>query len=219
MSPRKAYEEQLESIATQMTQMGIWAKEAIGLAVSSFEEMDISKVARVRELDKKAFALMQKAEKNMIRIIALQTPVAKDLRFIATSLKVTTDFDRVVRYATDIADITEHSIEENLTHFKALVTIPNLSELAIRMVGLAVDSYISRDLKLTEEVFRLEQKVDALYLEVFREILTYMMEDMHKITMGMNYQFVARYLERIGDHATNIAERVVYLETGERVHK
>jgi phosphate transport system protein len=219
MSPRKAYEEQLDVVSHQMTEMGIMAKEAIALAVKSFKELDPKLVERVKELDKATYQLMQKAEKNLIRIIALNTPVAGDLRFIATSLKVTTDFDRIVRYAKDIADITERSIAEGMQHFKALISIPRLSEMAISMVDISVDCFINRDLRRTEEVFKLEQEVDALYSEVFREVLTYMMEDSHKISMGMNYQFVARYLERIADHACNISERVVYMETGERVQK
>jgi phosphate transport system protein len=219
MSPRKAYQEQLDVVSQQMTEMGVMAKEAIALAVKSFQELDPKLVDRVQQLDKAAYQLMQKAEKNLIRIIALNTPVAGDLRFIATSLKVTTDFDRIVRYAKDIADITERSIAEGMQHFKALISIPRLSEMAISMVDISVDCFINRELKRTEEVFRLEDEVDALYSEVFREVLTYMMEDSHKISMGMNYQFVARYLERIADHACNISERVVYMETGERVQK
>ncbi|MEM2839417.1 MAG: phosphate signaling complex protein PhoU [Thermoplasmata archaeon] len=219
MTPRKVYEQELNEIGSMMTEMGNMAKEAIRLAAESFVSMDLSTVNRVRDLDVNTYKLLQRAEKHIIRIIALQTPVARDLRFVATSLKVTTDFERIVRYAKDIADITERAVQENLSHFKALVTIPRLSELACQMVDFAVDSFVNRDLSKTELVFNIEEQVDELYASVIREVLTYMMEDSHKITMGMCYQFVARYLERIGDHACNIAERVVYMETGERVQK
>ena len=216
MSQRKAYQEELDKLSSRFEKMAGMTKEAIAMAVVSFEKQDKDKIEKVRELDERTYRNLVKAEKEIIRIIALHTPVAGDLRYIATSLKITTDFDRIVRYATDIADITERTWE--MPHFKALVSIPTMGEMAIRMVDLAVDSFTKRDLSKTKEVFNLEQKVDSLYDQIFREVLTYMMEDTQKIRMGMNYQFVARYLERIADHACNIAERVVYMETGERVH-
>jgi len=215
MSPRKAYQEELDKLSSRLEKMAGMTKKAIAMAVESFERHDMEMVEKVRELDERTYGNLVKAEKEIIRIIALHTPVAGDLRFIATSLKITTDFDRIVRYATDIADIAER-ISEKL-HFKASVSCQHMAEMAVKLVDLAVDSFTKKDLSKTKEVFELEQKVDSLYDEIFREVLTYMMEDSQKITMGMNYQFVARYLERIADHACNIAERVVYMETGERV--
>jgi len=215
MSPRKAYQEELDKLSSRLEKMAGMTKKAIAMAVESFERHDMEMVEKVRELDERTYGNLVKAEKEIIRIIALHTPVAGDLRFIATSLKITTDFDRIVRYATDIADIAERTSE--MLHFKASVSTPHMAEMAVKMVDLAVDSFTKKDLSKTKEVFELEQKVDSLYDEIFREVLTYMMEDSQKITMGMNYQFVARYLERIADHACNIAERVVYMETGERV--
>ena len=217
MSPRKAYQDELNELGERMAKMGTMAREAISLAAKSFEELDLSLVERVRELDAKTYETFVKTEKKIVKIIALHTPVAGDLRYVTTSLKITTDFDRIVRYAKDIVEITERAERSGLKHFKVLVSIPRISEMAVSMVDLAVESFLEGDLDKAEQVFVLEDKVDSLYDEIFREVLTYMMENPANITMGMNYQFVARYLERIADHACNIAERTVYMKTGKRV--
>jgi len=94
-----------------------------------------------------------------------------------------------------------------------------MAELAERMVDLSVEALLNRNISLTKEVFELEDKVDSLYDEIFREVITYMMEDSKKISIGINYTLVARYLERIADHACNISERVIYMVTGQRVVK
>lgn len=219
MSPRKAYQDELNELGERMNMMGSMAREAITLAAKSFEDLDLSLVERVRRLDEKAYETLVKTEKEIVKIIALHAPVAGDLRYVTTSLKITTDFDRIVRYAKDIAEITERAKASDLHHFKVLVSIPRISEMAVSMVDLAIESFLEGDLDKTEEVFVLEDKVDSLYDEIFREVLIYMMENSANITMGMNYQFVARYLERIADHACNIAERTVYMKTGERVEK
>ena len=217
MSPRKAYQDELNELGERMAKMGTMAREAISLAAKSFEELDLSLVERVRELDAKTYETFVKTEKKIVKIIALHTPVAGDLRYVTTSLKITTDFDRIVRYAKDIVEITERAERSGLKHFKVLVSIPRISEMAVSMVDLAVESFLEGDLDKADQVFVLEDKVDSLYDEIFREVLTYMMENPANITMGMNYQFVARYLERIADHACNIAERTVYMKTGKRV--
>ena len=217
MSPRKAYQDELAELDRRMAKMGAMARESISLAVKSFEELDLEAVERVREIDEKTLEVFVKTEKKIIRIIALHAPVASDLRYVTTSLKITTDFDRIVRYAKDICEITERASAQGLSHFKVLVSIPRLAEMAVSMVDLSVESFLEGNLEKTEQVFKLEDMVDSLYDEIFREVLTYMIESPTNMTMGMNYQFVARYLERIADHACNIAERTVYMKTGSRV--
>jgi len=106
-----------------------------------------------------------------------------------------------------------------MAHFKPLVSIPHMAKMAEEMVDLSVKAFLDRDTGPTNEVFELEDKVDSLYDEIFREVITYMMEDSKKIGLGINYTLVARYLERIADHACNISERVIYMVTGQRVIK
>jgi phosphate transport system protein len=217
MSPRKAYETELEELDKQVTIMANKSREAISLAVESFEKLDQGLADQVIRLDEELYWLNIDIEKRCLEVIALQSPVAKDLRTIGTYLKVVTDFDRIGRYARDIAEVTHHSADK--AHFKPLVSIPHIAEMASKMVDLSVKSFLERDTLLTKEVFEIEDKVDSLYDEIFREVITYMMEDSKKIGIGINYMLVARYLERIADHAVNISERVIYMVTGERVVK
>lgn len=217
MSPRKAYESELEELDKKVAVMALKSKEAITLAVNSFEKLDQGLADRVIKIDGEMYVLNIEIEKQCLEVIALQSPVAKDLRAIGTYLKVITDFDRIGRYARDIAEVTHHSADK--PHFKPLVSIPHIAEMASKMVDLSVQAFLERDTKLTKEVFEIEDKVDSLYDEIFREVITYMMEDSKKIGIGINYMLVARYLERIADHAVNISERVIYMVTGERVVK
>ncbi len=217
MSPRTAYETELKELDELVEKMAKRTSEAIGLAVESFEKLDVGLSDRVKAIDMEMYALNTEIEKRCLAVIALQSPVAKDLRTIGTYLKVITDFDRIGRYARDIAEVTVHS--QSMSHFKPLVSIPHMAEMAERMVALSVKAFLEKDTSPTKEVFDLEDKVDSLYDEIFREVITYMMEDSKKISVGMNYTLVARYLERIADHACNISERVIYMVTGQRVVK
>jgi phosphate transport system protein len=217
MSPRKAYESELEELDRMVGVMALKSKEAISLAVKSFEKLDQDIADQVIKIDEEMYVLNIAVEKQCLEIIALQSPVAKDLRTIGTYLKVITDFDRIGRYARDIAEVTHHSADK--AHFKPLVSIPHIAEMASKMVDLSVQAFLEMDTRLVQEVFDTEDRVDSLYDEIFREVITYMMEDSKKIGIGINYMLVARYLERIADHAVNISERVVYMVTGERVVK
>lgn len=217
MSPRKAYMTELEELDELVAVMAKKTSEAIELAVGSFEKLDMGLAEQVGRLDEELYDLNIDIEKRCLEIIALQSPVAKDLRTIGTYLKVITDFDRIGRYAKDIAEVTGHCCD--MAHFKPLVSIPHMAKMAEEMVDLSVKAFLDRDIEPTKQVFELEDKVDSLYDEIFREVITYMMEDSKKISPGINYMLVARYLERIGDHACNISERVIYMVTGERVVK
>lgn len=217
MSPRKVYMNELAELDGLVSLMAKKTSEAIELAVRSFEKLDMEMAGQVERLDRELYDLNIDIEKRCLEIIALQSPVAKDLRTIGTYLKVITDFDRIGRYAKDIAEVTAHC--HQASHFKALVSIPHMAKMAEDMVDLSVKAFLERDTGPTEQVFELEDRVDSLYDEIFREVITYMMEDSRKITPGINYMLVARYLERIGDHACNISERVIYMVTGERVVK
>lgn len=217
MSPRKAYETELAELDEKVTEMAKKTSEAIELAVKSFEKLDVELAEKVKAIDAELYALNVEIEKRCLEVIALQSPVAKDLRTVGTYLKVITDFDRIGRYARDIAEVTIHA--QSFAHFKPLVSIPHMAKMAEQMVDLSVKAFLERDVAPTKEVFELEDKVDSLYDEIFREVITYMMEDSKKIGLGINYTLVARYLERIADHACNISERVIYMVTGERVVK
>lgn len=194
--------------------MAFLGKDAIQLAVETFEDLDDAKARRVFRIDKEMFELQLELEQRCLDLIALQTPVARDLRRVGTTFKVVTDLDRIGRYARDIAEITLKFPEGH--HLKRLVSIPHMADLTVTMVEKAVRALTHEDVQLAEELDDDDEAVDALYDEIFREAVTYMMDGTVKITTGANYILVARYLERIADHSVNIGERVIYMVTAKR---
>ena len=216
MAIRKKFRGELKDIDSKICEMGDLAVDSIKQAFLALKELDLEPIAKVKENDKKLYGLSIEIEKMCTRLIALQAPVAGDLRFTTSALKITTDLDRIGRYGLDIAKHVEAMMGDNENHFKKLVGLERLTELASRMVFISVSSFINRDIDSTKEVFEIEEEVDALYDEIFREVLTYMVEDMSKISLGTRYVLIGRYLERVADHACNISERTVYVVTGMR---
>ncbi len=212
---RKSYQQELRELKEMVEDMGDLSTKAISLAVESLVELDEEKIEKVRDLDDEIYDYDKKIEKKALNLIALQAPVAKDLRIIGSSLQIITDLNRISRYSKDIVKVTERMIDKG--HIKKLISIPHMADITIDMVELSVDSFMEEDESYLEEIYEKEDMVDALYDEIFREVLTYMMEDGDYITQGTQYVLVIRYLERIADHACNIIDRVVYMETGERV--
>jgi len=212
---RKAYHEDLKDLKNMVEEMGDLASQAISLAIDSLVNLDEELISQVEDIDSKMYAYDLAIEKKSLDLIALQAPVARDLRMIGTCLKIITDLDRIGRYSGDIAKVARRMLGKQ--HLKKLVSIPHMAKMTIEMVDLAVDSFVEEDRNAIDEIYEKEDMVDALYDEIFREILTYMMEDSKAITLGTQYILVIRYLERIADHACNIAERVVYMTTGERI--
>lgn len=212
---RKAYHEDLRDLKSMVEEMGDLASQAISLAIDSLVNLDEEMISQVEDIDSKMYAYDLAIEKKSLYLIALQAPVARDLRMIGTCLKIITDLDRIGRYSEDIAKVSKRMLGKE--HLKKLVSIPHMAKITIEMVDMAVDSFVEEDRTIIDEIYKKEEMVDALYDEIFREILTYMMEDSKAISLGTQYILVIRYLERIADHACNIAERVVYMTTGERI--
>lgn len=210
---RKSYHVELKELKSMVEEMGDLSSKAISLAIDSLVDLDEDKIDQVGELDNKIYAYDRAIEKKSLDLIALQAPVAKDLRMIGTCLKIITDLNRIGRYSHDITKVTKRMLGKE--HMKKLVSIPHMAELTIDMVDMAVDSFVKEEEEYQDEIYEKEENVDALYDEIFREVLTYMMEDKDTITFGTQYVLVIRYLERIADHACNIVDRVVYMETGE----
>ena len=213
---RERFITELKKIDEKLSEMGEIAVGSINQAFSALKDLDEKLIAKIKENDGRLYKLSIEIEKDCIQLIALQAPVAKDLRFTASALKLTTDLDRIGRYGLDIAKQVEIMIKEKETHFKRLVGLERLTELVSRMVTMSVGSFIERDKESAKKVFEIEESVDALYEEIFREVLTYMAEDMSKVSIGTRYILIGRYLERAADHACNISARTIYLVTGER---
>ena len=216
-STGQSYNLELEALRQEILNMGTRVEKAIDQAVKSLTERDFELARRVMEGDDYIDDLESEIEDKCIVLIATQQPLARDLRIISTGLKITTDLERVGDHAFDIAKITLAINNEPL--IKPLIDIPRMSAMAQSMLKDSLQAYINLDITLAEQVCADDDAVDDLYSHVLRELLNCMIQDPTTINQATNLLFVARYLERVADHATNIAEWVIYLVTGHRMRK
>jgi len=215
MPSRIVFTEEMRALNQEIVHMGDLARAMIRKGVHAFLECDIELMNEVAALDEEIYRADQAIEKHCVDIIALHQPVAGDLRVVTTYLKVITDLNRIGRYGRDIAELAD--CQENGKRIKKLIAVPLMSELALAMVNDAIDSLVAMDDGKARSLFLRDDEVDGLWDSIFRESLTHMMEDPRNIGAGIHYILVARYLERIADHACNISDRVVFMVTGMRV--
>jgi phosphate transport system protein len=214
---RQNFDQDLEALRQDLVRMGEIVQVSIKDAVNALAKRDKDLARRVMEGDDVIDRMQVEIEDRCISLIARQQPVATDLRILGTGLKITTDLERIGDHAFDIAKIVLLIGDEPL--IKPLVDIPRMAEISQKMLKDSLQAYLKLDIELAEQVCRADDRVDELYNQVFRELLTYMLEDTKKIKQATQLIFVARYLERIADHSTNVAEWVIYLATGERLRK
>jgi phosphate transport system protein len=194
--------------------MGLMVEEAIRDAVESLKSRDEELARQVIEGDDKIDELETQIEQKCLRLLALQQPMAVDLRMIGTALKIITDLERMADHAVDIAKVTIRIGNEPL--IKPLIDIPRMAEITQRMVRECLDSFIRRDTTLAHKMADWDEEVDHLYAQVFRELLLFMIGDPKTIKQATHLLFVGQHLERSADHATNVGEWVVYMVTGEK---
>lgn len=197
--------------------MGTLVEEAIYDADRALSHQDLALAQRVVEGDEAIDELERHIEASCVRLLALKRPLASDLRAVTTALKVITDLERMGDHATEIAGIALKIGSDPL--IKPLIDIPHMSAMARQMVHESLDAFVRRDVDLARKVCQDDDPVDKLYFGLYDELLGFIMqgEDTLRAGQALSLLFVARFLERIADHATNIAERVIYLVTGERV--
>ena len=215
MTSNIAFLQEMDGLNREVREMADRANQAIEKAVKLIATGDDVLKEDVNRLDKELYHYDNLVEKHCLDLIALYSPVAGDLRIVSTVLKIIEDLNRIGRYAHDIAEVS--GVLEAQGHFTRMANIQHMAELVVEMVHDSIVSFTKRDTVMARELFERDDEVDSLYDTIFREILTYMMEDSRKITAGINYVLVARYLERIADHSCNIGERVVYMVAGERM--
>ncbi|TDX52663.1 phosphate signaling complex protein PhoU [Orenia marismortui] len=212
---RKNFDQKLEQLNQNILKMGSMVEETIHKAVTSLVEQDIDLANEVIENDDVLDDYEAKIEHEAIQLIALQQPVAKDLRRIDMISKIATDLERMGDLAQNIAKFTRTFEGEQLV--KPLVDIPRMGELVQGMIRDSLEAFVNLDVEKAKEAAKRDDKVDKLDSQIFRELLTYMMEDPKTIKQGNMLMFVSRHLERVGDHATNICERVIYMVTADWV--
>jgi phosphate transport system protein len=212
MSARLSFHDELEKLHQNLLKMGTLVEEAIHLSVKSIADRNMALAEKVIENDDEIDRLYLDLEQDCFRLIALQQPMASDLRRIATVLKVVTDLERMADHAVSIGKATIRL--KNETYVKPLIDIPRMAGLAQSMVREALKAYIDRDIDKCYQIGKDDHQVDALYKEIYNELIGIMKDKPETVNQGTQFLFVAHYLERIGDHATNLAEWVIYLVTG-----
>jgi phosphate transport system protein len=208
----REYEQELGHLREQLLVMGSRVEEIIGGSMRALMERDASLAERMIEADRTIDRLEVELDGQCMQILARRQPVASDLRFITLVLKVVTDLERMGDLAVNISErVLELTGEVPL---KPYVDLPRMAIEAQSMLRDALDAFVAKDVERARQVIDRDQMVDDLYGQVFRELLTYMMENSKNVYRATRLQSIAKYLERIGDHATNLAEMVVFMVKG-----
>lgn len=203
------FQEELETLQARLLEMGGLAEERVRAAVQGLVSRDISVMDRVVHGDEPINELHIEIDNRCFTLLALFQPMATDLRAIVAAVKINTDLERVGDLAVNIAE----AVRRYLRHppVKELIDIPRMAEIAQRMLRHALDSFVRRDEALARDVLNEDDTLDALKTQVFRELLTYMLQDPSTIEPALDLILISRHLERIGDHATNVAEDVIFM--------
>mgnify|MGYP006135891189 FL=1 len=208
-----AFDRDLEKVQAQIMKMGGLVEEAIRLAAKSLETRDEPLAEQVRAADKQIDILEAQINENAARVIALRAPTAIDLRMILSVMKISGNLERIGDYAKNMAKRT--SVLSQMPPVNdSTAAIRRMARLAGEMLKDSLDAYIRRDAELAADVIARDEELDQMYDGLFREFLTFMMEDPRNITACMHMHFIAKNVERMGDHCTSMAEQVIYLVTG-----
>ena len=212
---REQYHEELEKVQQMVLILGELAGSSIKNSVEALCDHNIEQAEAVIKGDAGIDDHSAEIEIKCMRLLALQQPMAGDLRMIGSVIKINLDLERMSDLAVDIAKIAVVIGDEE--HIKPLIDIPRMAQIACKMLDSAVQAFNESNPDLAYETAKYDDEIDALFDQVRRELITLMVEDPRKLASASHLTFVARYLERIGDHATNICESVVYMVTGDRV--
>ena len=209
----KSYEQELNRLRSLITEMGGLVESEVALACQAVLERDDAAAASVVEADPKVDALEHQVQQYVIRMLALRQPMAQDLRLIVAGLRMTGDLERIGDYAANVAK--RSLVLGQYTLPFALTGLANMGRLVQQSLKTVIDAIGDGDTDAAVQVWRSDEEVDGIYNALFRELITYMMEDPRNITPCTHLLFIAKNLERIGDHATNIAETLYYAVKGE----
>jgi phosphate transport system protein len=209
------FQEELEHLKTRLLEMGGLAEEQVRLAVKGLVERDRDLIDRVLRGDDPLNALHIEVDSRCFTLLALYQPMAVDLRAIVAAVKINTDLERVGDLAINIAEATtRYAVHPPV---KKLIDIPRMANMAQAMLRDALDAFVRRDTALAQLVLNEDDRLDALKTQIFRELLTYMLQDPSTIEPALDLILISRHLERIGDHATNVAEDVIFMVSAKDV--
>jgi phosphate transport system protein len=211
----REYEQELRRLREQLLLMGAKVEEMIRGSIRALVERETAVAEQMIAFDKKINQLELEIDELCMQILARRQPVASDLRFITMALKLVTDLERIGDLGVNICErVVELNAEPPL---KPYVDMPNMAREVQEMLHEALDAFVAADADRAQRVIERDRNVDAYYTQIFRELLTYMMEDPRNIFRATRLQSIAKYLERIGDHVTNLGEMVVFMVKGKDI--
>ena len=209
---RNRFDEQLHTLNHELLEMGALIERAIGSATDALINQDVEAALQAIAADKEVDQAERDIESLCLKLLLQQQPVARDLRLISSALKMITDMERIGDQASDIAELVIYLSKE--PYRKELKHLPQMAENAIRMVTGALDAYVRKDVALAREVMAMDDTIDALFVTVKDELIALIRNDASAGSQAIDLLMIAKYYERIGDHAQNIAEWVEYALTG-----
>jgi phosphate transport system protein len=213
----KSYDQELNGLTRKIIEMGGLVEQQLAGAIDALANRNVELAAHVIEQDDRVDDLEEAIDTAAIRLFATRQPMAVDLRLIAMAMKVSNDLERIGDYAASIAKAAARLAK--VPPLKPLYTIPRMAQIAQEMAKGVLDAYVERDTEKALAVWRRDDEVDEMYNSLFRELVTYMIEDPRNISTCIDLLFVAKHLERIGDHTTNISEKIHYIIHGERINR
>lgn len=213
----RSYDQDIDELVNLIAEMGGLAEKQVAGAVAALLERDMAAAERVIDGDARLDELEERIDQLAVHLFAKRQPMAEDLRLIAMSLKVSNDLERVGDYASSVAKRAKRLVSE--PQIKAIGSLGRMGHLVQDMLADIVDAYVERDDRKGMSVWHRDEHVDDFYDSLFREIITYVLEDPRTTSACIDLLFIAKNLERIGDHATNIAERLHYIAHGDRINR
>jgi phosphate transport system protein len=210
---RNKFDRELDTLNLELIKMGSLIENAIEYSSKALINRDLSLVKKVNELEIEIDDMERNIESHCLKLLLQQQPVAKDLRIISTALKMITDMERIGDNAEDIAEIAKYMVNQKF--IKDIVHIPQMADATISMVKRSIDAFVNKDRNLAEEVRKSDDIVDNLFNIIKEELIEKIQEDKSKGEQAIDLIMIAKYFERIGDHAENIAEWVIFSITGE----
>ena len=211
----RAFEEQLGQLRTAVLEMGGLVEEQIGQAVRALIQRDEALAHATIERDHTVNRFDVEIDDLSLKLLALRQPAARDLRLITTALKITTDLERIGDIASHIAERAIELAAE--LPIKPYIDIPRMADVARDLLRRSLDAFVREDTELALSVCLADDTIDQLHEQLFRELLSYMVENPATVSRAMRLLFVSKYLERVGDHATNIAEMVIFMVKGRSI--
>ena len=209
------FQKELEELKKKLLRMAAVAETMIDETISELVQRDERLVAKIPQYEQEVNGLQLEIDDDVLRLLATQQPVAVDLRFLVATTRINSELERIADLVVNITQQVHVLVQQE--PLKPLIDIPRMAQIARQMVGQSIDAFVKQDVALAQTVIEADDEEDDLKNQVIRELLTYMMADPRTIERGLALILIARHLERIADHATNIAQDVIYMSQGKDV--